>query len=217
MASQLDIYNLALGRIGSDKSVASVNEASKEARLCNRFYAQCRDEVLEAAAFPFAVKVQALALVPSNLQLNGWQHQYARPDEALRILEVGPLSEAGSAVGYWTSCCGPWEAHKRDGMMAYRQILSDDGNTSAILANVPQAYGIFVARVTNASVFSPLMVSTVANRLAVEIAMPLTGDARFANLAMQRYNMSFADAASAQYEQSQDGPDREPASIRARW
>lgn len=217
MASQLEIYNLALGRIGSDKSVASIGENSKESRLCNRFYTQCRDEVLESSAFPFAVKVVALASVAPNLQLNGWGYQFARPADALRILEVGPLDGAGASIGYWTACHGPWEAWKREGMMAYRLALADDGNTAVILANSPQTYATYVAQITNASVFTPLMVSVLADRLAMELAMPLTSDPRWLNVAMQRYERSFQSVSATQYEQEAHGPDPEPASIRARY
>lgn len=218
MASQLDIYNIAIGRIGSDKSVASVNENSKEARLCNRFYAQCRDEVMESAAFPFAVKVQALASVADSLQMDGWRYSFARPDDCLRILEVGPLTDAGQSIGYWGACCGgPWDAYKREGMMAYRTRLADDGNSVIIMANTPQTYITYVAKVTNAGVFSPLMVSMLADRLSMELALPITSSANWLQVAMTRYNNSFNVAAATQYEQQNNGPEPTPASIRARW
>ena len=217
MASQLDIYNLAIGRVGSDKTVAALNENSKEARLCNRNYAQCRDEVMESAAFPFAVKVKALASVTPNLQLDGWAYQFAKPDDCLRILEVGPLSEAGASIGYWGGCCGgPWDAYKREGMFAYRLMLADDGNSSVILANNQQSYITYVAKVTNAAVFSPMMVSTIADRLSMELALPLTASSNWLQVAMTRYNNSFNINANIQYDQQDNGPDPMPASILAR-
>jgi hypothetical protein len=60
------------------------------------------------------------------------------------------------------------------------------------------------------------MISLIADRLAMEIAMPLTTDPRWFQIAQQRYTVAFPDAASRQFEQQQDGPERDPPSIRAR-
>lgn len=214
---QVGIYNLALGRIGVDKTVASLTETSKESRLCNRFYAQCRDEVLEAAAWPFAVKVQALAqLTDTDLRLPGWDYQYAKPSDALRILETTTDADVGASIGYWTGCCGPWQANSR-GADNYRLALAANGGGQIILSNVDTPYAVYVARVTDETVFSPLMVSCIADRLAMELSLPMTGDPRWLQAAMTRYNQSFTIAAATSYEQQRDGPDAEPPSIRARY
>lgn len=215
MASVVDIYNLALGRIGTDKTVSSVGENSKEARLCNRFYEQCRDEVLEAGGWPFAVKSQALASLPATNILGGWGYEYEKPADALRILEVTSVGGVGEAIGYWCGCRGPWDAHSR-GTNSYRQALAQDGNSSVILSQTSGAYAIYVARIENPAVFSALMRSCIADRLAMELAMPMSADPRYLQMAMTRYNNSFMIAAGTDYEQTEEGPVMDAPSIRAR-
>jgi mannose/fructose/N-acetylgalactosamine-specific phosphotransferase system component IIC len=85
------------------------------------------------------------------------------------------------------------------------------------LSNIDAPWLVYVARITNAEVFSPLMVSAIADRMAMELAMPMAADARYLQLAMTRYNTSFMVAASSQYEQGHEGPDLEPPAVRARY
>lgn len=216
MASKIDIYNLAIGRCGSDKTVSSEGENSKESRLCNRFYEQCRDEVLEAGAWPFAVKYQALAPLPGTGILQGWGYEYSRPSNAIRILEVVPGSDLGSAVNHWCSCSGPWDGACRAGANAFREALSQDEASTVILSQVPNAYVVYVARIENVSVFSALMRSAIADRLCMELVMPLNADPRYLQMAMTRYNQSFVAASSSQYEQANERPDPLPPSLLAR-
>lgn len=216
MASVVDIYNLALGRIGTDKSVATINENTKEQRLCTRFYPQCRDEVLEAGAWPFAVKYKPLALLGTTGQIGGWAFEYDKPEDCLRILEVTPERDVGSAITHWCGCTGPWESNLRANAQPYRQALGQTGNTVSVLSNVEGAYIIYVARIDNPSVFSPLMVSCIADRLAMELSMPMSADPRYLQMCLTRYNNSFMIAAGTQYEQEKPSPEAEAPGIRAR-
>lgn len=210
------IYNLALGRIGASVTVASVNENSKEARLCNRFYEQCRDEVLEAGGWPFAIKAEPLAYLGESA-LEGWGLLYDRPSDALRILDVVPAGSQGAAYSHWCGCSGPWSAWPLwRGAVSFQQTLSSGGNGTNLLANIEGAWAIYVARVENPAVFSPLMVSAVADRLAMELAMPLTAKESILQLAMTRYNASFQIAAATAYEQGAPGADHLPPGIVAR-
>lgn len=52
MASEVDICNLALARLGDNATVASIDppEGSAQAEHCARFYAIARDSLLEMHA-----------------------------------------------------------------------------------------------------------------------------------------------------------------------
>jgi hypothetical protein len=213
--TDVDICNIALGRVGVDRTIASMSELSKEARNCQRFYALARDEVLEKVPWPFAVRVKALAPMPATNMLPGWSYQYAMPQDAAAVQEVVPAGEVTTAASYYADCCGPWNA-PRAGRYAFRRALSDDGTLPIILSNLPDAYAIYTSKVTNTAAFSTLMVSLIADRLAMELSMPLTTDPRWFQVAQQRYAVAFPDVASRQFEQQTDGPERDPPSIRAR-
>jgi hypothetical protein len=137
------------------------------------------------------------------------------PADAASVQEVIPAGEVDAAAGYYTDCCGPWMP-PRKGMYAFRRGLSADGTVPVLLSNLPDAYAVYTSRVTNTAAFSTMMVSLIADRLALEIAMPLTSDPRWYQVAQQRYAVAFPDVASRQYEQQKDGPQPDPPSIRAR-
>lgn len=216
MTTEVSICNLALGRIGVDKTIASLTEQSKEARNCARFYEHCRDLVLSDGTWPFAVKTGALALLSDTGKLGGWGYQYQKPSDALRILSLTTESEVTQAASYYTGCCGPWLPNQGHGLYAFRMALANDGNTQVILSNMETPYVVYVARVTNPDVFSPWFVEALADRLAVELATPLTADPRWTQLAMTRSQVSLLNAQAVEYEQAKLGPPADAPSIRAR-
>src|SRR5438045_8831417 len=65
MASEVSICNRALQAIGTRTSIASLTEASVEARNCNLIYADTRDELLGMAYWNFAAKTAYLSLLKS--------------------------------------------------------------------------------------------------------------------------------------------------------
>ncbi len=215
--SEADICNISLGRLGVTKTILHLwTEQSKEARNCRLFYPQCRDEVLERVPWPFAVKTEALALLPDANLLPGWSYQYAQPEDLLTLLEVVPEAQVTEAATYYTCTNDPW-AIPRPPSQPFRKALSGDGlQTPVILANINDAFGVYVARVTNTQSYSALLVSLIADRLAMELAMPLTVDPRFLDVCQRRYNAGFIDATSRSFEQQ--GPDqtRLPPAIAAR-
>lgn len=213
--TEIDICNIALGRVGVDRTIISFEEQSKEARNCKRFYELARDEVMEKVPWPFATRTVALAPLPVGDLLPGWGFQYALPADMASLLEVVPAGEAAASVGYYQDCCGPWNP-PRSGMYSFRRAMSADGTVGAVLSNVRDAYAVYVSKATNTSLFSTLCVSAIADRLAMELAMPLTSDPRWFQVAQQRFQLSFMEAASRSFEQSKDGPDALPPSIRAR-
>jgi hypothetical protein len=211
----VDICNFALGRIGVDRTILALSENSKEARNCRRFYPLCRDEVLERVPWPFAVRVQALAQLPAATLLPGWSYQYATPTDCLTMLEVVPSGEVASVSGYYQNCDGPWAAPRKPAY-AFRRALSVDGTLPIVLSSLPDAYGIYVSRVDNTAAYSTLLVSCIADRLGMELAMPMTGDPRWFQVCQQRYQAAFIDSASRQFEQKTDGPAADAPAIRAR-
>lgn len=213
--TDVDICNLALGRVGVDVTIASLVERSKEARLCQRFYPLARDLTLEAAPWPFAIKTAPLALLADSDLLPNFGYQYAWPTDALAIQEIVPAGEVTEVASYYHDCCGPWMPARR-GRYSFRRALSSDGLNPVVLANIDDAYAVYTARVTSTVAFSPMLVSLIADRLAMELSTPLTTDPRWFQYAQQRYAAAFIDTASRQYEQDADSTTADPPSIRAR-
>lgn len=210
-----DICGLALGRLGVDKTVSSLaTEQTKEASLCRRFYALCRDEVLSRAPWPFAIKIQALAPLADADLLPGWGYQYDLPSDCLSLIEVVADSEVGEADNYYCACSQPWMPPRQK--QGFRKALSSDGSTQVVLANIDDAWAVYVRRVTNVAAYPVMLVSLIADRLAMELAMPLTVDPRYYNVCRQRYESAFLEAASREFEQEAPVAPVMPAAIQAR-
>ena len=92
MASEVQICNLALTKIGEDQ-ISSLTDNSKAARLCNLHYEPLRDAVLRGHLWNFAIKRVILAL-STNTPAFDYAYQHALPVDYLRAFDVNLISAA---------------------------------------------------------------------------------------------------------------------------
>ena len=86
MTSVVDICNRALIKIGAD-TITSLDEQTKEARLCNTLYDMIRKELLRSHPWNFAIKRLVLA-ADLTVPEFGYDWQYPLPTDCLRILHM---------------------------------------------------------------------------------------------------------------------------------
>lgn len=92
MASVIEICNRALDKLGQG-SITSLGDGTTAANLCNRNYAQTRDQMLRDHPWNFAVRRAQLA--PSSSPPSwGFSNRFPLPNDCLRLLEVDGLSTA---------------------------------------------------------------------------------------------------------------------------
>ena len=86
--SAVDICNLALGHLG-EHSIISVNppDDSRQAVLCNRFYADSVNDVLQLHEWNCAIKRASLAQEASTPAF-GYSYQYQLPNDCLHVIEM---------------------------------------------------------------------------------------------------------------------------------
>jgi len=201
MASDVDICNLALSRLGDDANIVSINppEGSPQAEHCARFYPLARDVLLQMHPWSFAVREETLA--PLAQTGAGWAYVYTQPAQALSVLAVLPAhsQEPTTRTKFVTQ------------MNAYGHVI--------ILTNEANARVRFVARVTDSTQFPPLFVDALAWLLASYLAGPiLKGDvgAGQARACLQGFNATFAQARLADAHQRHAPPEHTPAWMAAR-
>lgn len=159
MASEVDIANLALSRLGDSATVASLDppEGSAQAEHCARFYPIARDSLLEMHNWKFATRRATLARLDTESW--DWGCAYAEPSGAIKLLSVLPLTASSYAKGE------EFEA------------MGDTDGAALILTNLEQASIKYIAHVTDTTKFSPLFVDALAWLLASHMAGPiLKGD-----------------------------------------
>ena len=201
----IDVWNLALGKIGVSNVVSSESEDILAARTCLRIWPDIRDEVLADYPMPFS-KAQAVLVEDTGTTRVGWEHVYTLPSGflAARFLMSGELRIALVEP----DARPPFEIMLND--TADGQILCCDlaeGDIDAL---------VYTHQVTDVSVFPPAFVDAVAWRLAVELALSIKKDPVGAERAMQAYQLKIRDSFAQQLRGNREDPPLEGSGIRAR-
>ncbi len=152
MASEIDICNLALSRLGDNATVASIDppEGSAQAEHCARFYPFARDSLLELHTWKFATRRATLAEL--DVDLFNWAYAYAEPAGALRIIKILSADQLSTA---------PSQPFETEG---------DDAGNKLIRTNLEEATAYYAVRVTDTTKFSPLFVDALGWLLASHLS-----------------------------------------------
>ena len=156
-SNKVQIWNIALARVGSTERVQSENEGSLASDLCATFYDTCRDFVLEDFPWRFAKKRITLAL-KAGTPPGAWLYQYALPSDCVCIRCItNPLTRTPLA-----NLKIPFER-------------ATDGASDLIFTDMEDAELIYTCRVTDVSRYDASFLSSLAFNMAMELAIPLMG------------------------------------------
>jgi len=213
---QTGLYNTTLGRLGINKVVASPIENSVEAKTCNRFYEQCRQEVLRAYPWGFATKAEALAVV-SGETFPGWGYVYQYPSGCLNMRCVGDESGMRRLRSYaFTRDPFYWNFLQQT-RQPWTVALKADGASQVLLSDNVGAWGFFTVDVTNTGAWPVDFASVLAWRLAIEAGGPLSAKGELVTAAESRYMTWFSHATAATMNEQKDDEPAESESIRCRY
>lgn len=211
--SSTEIANLTLGRLGVGQLITSIDDQITPAKLCKRFYHQCRREVLRAFPWDFAQRNEALALVAGQT-FPGWTYVYQYPNECLMVRAVGDVS----GIRYARSAVFCREREQWPPVLRYpwQQALKDDNASRVLLTDVSSAYAFFTVDLENTGVFPPDFTSVFAWRLAMEVGGPLQCKAELVDRAQQQYLFWHSHASAQAMNESRDDEKPESPSISCR-
>ena len=144
MASVVEICNSALDKLGT-QPITSLDDTTKESRLCNSNFPLSRDAVL--AMHPWTVATKRVVLAPlTATPVFEWTFQHQIPADSLRILAVG---ESEIPVDY-----------RIEGQV--------------ILSNTQTLEVIYIFRAEATETYNPSLAETIAGYLAWQISFSLT-------------------------------------------
>lgn len=152
MATETDICNLALRRLGEMALLVDVGENSTYAEVAKQTYPIVRDALLERHAWNFAttrVRGQLVADEPI-----GWKFCYQVPAACLRMLSVYAETR-GEVIEQ-----EPW-------------VFEMQGSYRVVYTNIENAVLKFIQYTKNTDVFSPGFVDALAWNLAASLAGPI--------------------------------------------
>ena len=156
MASEVDVCNLALARLGDAALVSSISppDGSAQAGHCAAFYPMVRDYLLERYAWSFSLTRAALVQL-SATPPSGWLYYYAYPAKVMNLLAIYLQNAPDDS-----SPC------------TFDQEVLPDG-TPAILCNVNGVVAKYTLFVTNTTLWSPLFIDSLSYHLAAALAGPI--------------------------------------------
>lgn len=188
MASQIDIFNMALSHIGATATVQDLNERSAERIICSRFYETTRDALLAYKSCPwsFATKFEPLAEIGSPQE--PWAYRYALPNDCITAMYIA--QDIGNNL--------------RDDQQIPFQIINS-GTGRALLTDQPTASLCYVSRIVEAERFSSPFVEAMAMRLAAFIAMPIAKSANMRDEVMNMAEQLIQVAMAHELNQAQHG------------
>jgi hypothetical protein len=217
MASVIEICNRALGRIGIDQLIESLDDPNNRARNCKLQYEPCRDEVMQDFPWNFAQTCIALSLV-ADVEVPGWRYAYRYPANALKVHRVS--DEAGIRISSVNGVS--WEVCNYDMLLPIKtpfMVMADpvtDGG-KLVVSDVEFAYAWYTTKVTDPSQFSPLFRSALGWRMAMELALSTKASVPLYNNASSQYGWAVSQAQVGSLNEEASDPEAQSGSVMARY
>ena len=173
MASDVDICNLALARLGDKAAVSSINppEGTAQAEHCARFYPIARDSVLEYPQSGWRFATTRATLAQHSLDpIGGWAFAYSYPANCLKPLM---LLAPGDVDLFETSSRYRGAEPLRPRHQEYAVEVDSLTGDRVLYTNLAAATLKYTMRANDASKYPPLMVDGLSMWLASYLAGPI--------------------------------------------
>lgn len=180
-ASEVKICNSALIKIGAE-TITTLSDDNKRARACNEQYQKCRDEVLAAHPWHFAMIRKTLATT-ANTPVWGFAYEFAIPSGILRIVS--------------TDTDYDWKVE-----------TNAAGTATVVVTDSPTMNIKAIQKVTDTTLFTPLFDEVLATRLGADLAYHLVQSSTLQAALQDTYIKMLAQARSFNAQEgTADNPD----------
>lgn len=198
--SETQIVNLALVRLGHKQTITSLDEGTPTADVAKVLYAPSRDAVLEAHPWNFAIRRAELSRSADAPDFE-FQYRFAlpsgpNPPYCLRVIRT--RWEALPGTGSWV--------YSLPFVSGYTSLVPYRIEGRWLLANEEACAIEYIARIEDVAQYTGSFVHSLSLKLAAEMALPLTDEARVVQSMTQLYESSLRDARTAD---AQEGTPRE--------
>lgn len=195
--SEEQICNMALGHVGHTQFIDDLDsEQSNETAVCNMYYEQARDFVLEAFPWSEAKAYFTLGLVEEDPN-DDWDYSYRYPSDCLFVRRIV------SALGKSDPNPPPYE-------------IGSDDTGKLIYTDQEDAIIEYTKTLTDVAQFRPTLVMAISWYLAALICPGLAKDPKQADRAMRMYVLTLSQAQARALNEQQQTPEPESEFIRAR-
>ncbi len=229
MASEVDVWNLALTHLDISQQVQSINDDTPAAIQAGRWYDFARKRVLERCYWNMATKTVALQLLldqstlstQSQLVFPGWRYIYQKPIDCLRGLYV--TTQYGMRLNPYTrswwydmSQAPQWGPYRPPWRECIDTLQQPPGQSVDILTDQDSAWFVYVQDVTNVGLWTMALMEAVAWNMAVPMAGPLSANQKAKEMAIKMADISITSAMMIDLNQQQPDPYPDSPAITAR-
>lgn len=164
MATDIDICNMALGKLGDEANLHSIDppEGSTQADHCARWFPIARDKAL--ASFPWSFATRHVEIAKLSEQTADGYNAFDLPAKCLRVLEV--WDKADVDLGIERS----WVRSRRPALEWHTETLK---NRSVIACRADSIVVCYIWQQKDTSTFTPLFVDALVYLLASDLAGPM--------------------------------------------
>jgi hypothetical protein len=177
--SQVEICNLAIARLGETKQITDITEAGRAASMCNLHYDHVREMALARGDWNFARKRETLT-AESGDPPDEWEYQYQVPSDCLAARKI--------VTGQYVPT--------PENVVPFTQEWDDTSSKVLIYTNHSAPDLIYTYNITNEALFERFFSDFFAWWLAMEIAIPVTGQRAKRSDAAQGRQMAWMYALS---------------------
>ena len=189
--TEVALCNQALSRLGTRSTIASLVEASPEARQCNLHFGPVRDDMLRQAPWDFAKKFANATLLKQKSTTGGlwnsateppppWMYTYAYPADCMNLRWIqGPSLYGTTQVPIF----GAATHYAQDQLTSRASQFSkgSDGTATVIWTNVKDAIFCYTKLVTDVTLWDSLFCNAFECALAARVCVALVGKAGVAS------------------------------------
>lgn len=179
MASEVDIANLALAKLGAG-TIISLDDDDPKAVVLKLNFATIRDKELRARRWRFSLarhELLADAIAPAW----GFGYSYPLPAGCLRVIQIGEYDLGPNLSDYRAAPTELWSIEGR-----------------AILTNLPAPLKVrTIQQITDTGLFDACFVDALASRLAYECCERITQSDSKRQLAWSAYREAIREATRA--------------------
>ena len=173
MATDTDIVNIALRRIGATRITSLASDTSKEAQVARDLFPEVRRDCLNLHTWNFAIKRAQLTASATDPTF-GYDFAYPLPDDFIRMVSVHPHDDDEASVPY--------------------RLEYQEGDDRVLLTNSNQIYIRYVFDLDDVNVWSAAFRDVLAFQLARDLGAALGLSASLAELTDRAFHRKLARA-----------------------
>jgi len=201
--TEVQIANLALLAVGTRSTITGLAEASREAEVCNLFYAQTRDQLLKAAPWSFSKSYARLAVTKERNESATW-------------VDGDPEPGFHWAYALPTDFLYPRYLHDFSSFTLGAITVGAALNVKVIMSNLEAAVLTYTKSVTDTAKWDQDFTQAMIDALSGRIAMPINGKASRGKLALESANNAILNARLAAANEESVGFESMPDWLTAR-